>query len=99
MILATCCSDVMGADKCSHAPARFENACAFQLGVDLRYRICIDAKVNCQLPDCRQLFPWSQPSCRNRKLNCPRQLCIERHGMRRAECWEDFAHLILELRT
>ena len=63
------CGEMAGAHKRSHASSCFEDAGAFQLGVDLGDRVGIHAQLHRQLSDSWQLLPDPQPSRRDRKLD------------------------------
>src|SRR6266550_1308355 len=68
-------------NKGPDAPAGFDYAGPFQLGINFADGIRVDTQLDRQLPHRRQLVADSQAPCRNRKANRPFQLSVKRSRM------------------
>jgi len=68
-------------DESPDAATRFDDAVTLQLGIDLRDCVRIDAQLDRQLPDGRQLVANAQFAGGNGKPNRPVKLVVNRRRM------------------
>ena len=79
-----------GTDERSDAAPGFEDSGALEVGVDAGDRIGIDAEVDRELADGRQLIPRPQPARGNRGAKAPLELGVKRRAVARID--RDNAH-------
>lgn len=80
-ILVSSSFEMPGLDERTHSAPGLNHADAFELGVNLGNGVGIDAQVDGQLPDSRQLVSKRKLAGGNSKPNCPLKLMVKRRRM------------------
>jgi len=84
-----------GDDERADAAARFQNAGAFELRIDTRHGVRVDAQFDRELTDGRQLVAGDEAAGGDRGAQCPIELRVDRRPVPRIDGDDSHEFIVL----